>query len=364
MGAYDVGFYDTVIVDTNQSYGEYGFDEGRPFFVNIWHPLIKLNQQNYMTYGDLRKRDLEGPIAKVYEQLQLHMDSAFTWYNVAEDFVKYKEINYKGLSPYEVQKEVKNIETRSIRKRLPGYNDFPVIFYHHGAQGLSDENYVMAEYFASHGFIFVSANFHWPYQGHTFGYSPNWKYNTDAARFFTSFLETLSVSDEMYFIGHSWGAQTGFSFLYEDNPFEAFVSLETTLEFGGEEKIKETWNRLHKIMQEHQGDYKIPILMFANGGKKNDFEFKFFQQIQNAPMIHASTIKEFGHESYTSIYTARYFYRKKFKQPDTGALKKQLQLYAKHLNLIHSFIYYLRGEMEMPIDVYREDFYLKEYNRD
>ena len=43
--------------------------------------------------------------------------------------------------------------------------------------------------------------------------------------------ESLTRSNKLFYIGHSWGAQAGWYTLHEKNLADAFVSLETTIEF-------------------------------------------------------------------------------------------------------------------------------------
>lgn len=203
LGDYSVGFSDTLLIDETVKYQEFGYDGGVPLFVNIWHPIEKVSNPTYLSYADLRKKELKQSLKKVYETLESHMDSAFTWYNVEVDFDDYENIDYGDLTPYQVQEVLKTVKTKSQKATLPEKSEYPVIFYHHGAQGLSDENYLMAEYFASHGYLFVSANFHWPFKDKTYGFSSLSDYNNRATKRLIEFSKSISNSEQLYFIGHS-----------------------------------------------------------------------------------------------------------------------------------------------------------------
>src|SRR5690606_34502193 len=145
-------------------------------------------------------------------------------------------IDYGNLSHAEILKKIKDTPTQTVRSKLTK-KTFPVIVYHHGSQGLSDENSIMAEYFASHGYIFISCNFHLPYPDMPFGLLPydletKSKHNQSSAKTILKFARNLAQDKGVYFIGHSWGAQEGWCFLNEENYADAFISMETTIEFG------------------------------------------------------------------------------------------------------------------------------------
>src|SRR5690606_5623430 len=124
--------------------------------------------------------------------------------------------------------------------------DFPVIVYHHGSQSNSFENVAMAEYFASRGFVFVSSNFHLPFENKSFGLKPFDRYiageEEQSLQTVVEFAQSLSTSSAVFFIGHSMGAQMGLRTFDENPTIKGMVSLETTLEFKEDyEQIKEMW---------------------------------------------------------------------------------------------------------------------------
>jgi hypothetical protein len=61
------------------------------------------------------------------------------------------------------------------------------------------------------------------------------------------FANSLSSSRELFFIGHSFGAQMGFRTFDEDSTIKGMVSLETSIEFKSEDSvIKEMWPEVYK----------------------------------------------------------------------------------------------------------------------
>jgi hypothetical protein len=106
--------------------------------------------------------------------------------------------------PTEVLDLIKLTQTRSTRLKLEPDLNYPVIVYHHGSQGMTDENSIMAEYFASRGYIFVSANFHLPYPNTIYGLLPydlekDNKHNQSSARNVIHFAKSISTNNQVFY---------------------------------------------------------------------------------------------------------------------------------------------------------------------
>jgi predicted alpha/beta-hydrolase family hydrolase len=360
LGPSKVGFCDSIIFCEGETYSQYKYEGSIPLFLQIWHPIYNSNDTARLRLEDLRNRKLDSHLASVYSPLCQKMDSAFVWYNIQEDFVNNDTIDYGDYSCLDVLEEIKNFQTMSYSSKKISDSDLPVIVYHHGAQGMSDENFVLAEYFASKGFIVVASNFHLPYERETYGHSEGSEFEEiHLAKAVIKFARNLSSKNEVYFIGHSMGAQIGFSFLYEQGWANAFVSMETTLEFWGANKIEKMWPTLNILMKDHQKDYSLPILMFANTRENKPFDF--FTGITNSNTTYVSAKEEFGHESYTSGYLLRYFYRRQFNQPDTNEIKRQIELYVEHLQLIEAFIKSCRDGIKINQSDYQDNFFINQF---
>jgi len=287
------------------------------------------------------------------------MDSFFIQYNIIEDFVDYAPINYGAHSNTDVLDTLMSSRTKSSFSRIENKSDFPVIVYHHGGQGLSDENFILAEYFASRGYVVVSSNFHLPFKDRVYGYEGVVFDDMELPKSVIEFARTLTTN-QLYFVGHSAGAQVGFKLLYDPNWVDAFVSLETTLEGREVDYIKDGWSKLHKVIDTHKTDYSIPVLMVANTMENKPFPL--FDELSNTPMIQASQKELFGHESYTSGYIMRYHYRDLFTQPDTTELKAQLRLYNENLKLIEAFLDGVADETILNTEDFEKDFFFSTFN--
>ena len=362
FGDYNVAFSDTIIYDDSVHYKQYDYDGKAPLFVQLWYPTKNLKNQKPLTFEELRRKEVPKDLKDVYKALCAHMDTSFIDYNIKEDYPEYNMIDYGEYSYHEVLNKIKTCETRSFAQPLKEVVDCPVIVYHHGAQGLSDENFVMAEYFASKGFLVIAANFHLPYAGLGYGsvrYSgssppPVEITNTKAL---INFAKTISKNENIIYIGHSWGAQIGWIFLHEKEWVDAFVSMETTIEFQNEEaKIKEMWSDVYNALKVQKNQFSIPILLFANTRK--DKPFDFFSNTSPKEMTFISAKEDFSHESYTSVYLMRYFFRDQFKQPDTEVMSRQIELYAKHIEIVEQFIESVLQNKTSDLSDYQTDFFI------
>lgn len=365
LGEYDVGYCDTILFDDSLHYSQFNYKGDAPMFVQIWHPIAVSGEKDYLNYGDFRSPKVPQDLGQIYHELSLRLDSAFIRYNIIEESKTWKEIDYKKHSHEEILDSLKSQKTRSSRAILIQNSKFPVIVYHHGNQSPSDENYLMAEYFSSRGYIFISANFELPFKGHRFGFREGnlKKPNTTTPKRLIEYAKSLSASEHLFYIGHSYGAQVGFCMLYEEGLADAFVSMETTMEFRRPLKqVKSIWPVLYNTVLEHQKDYQLPILMLANTRAKIPFDFfnEMFSDFNHKATIQASAKGYFGHGSYTAIYFLRYLSRKIYKQPDSHRLNKELKMYVQNLKLIEAFLNQQLTQQKINLDQFRKYFFIEE----
>lgn len=361
MGKNEVGYCDSLLFDSEITYSQYSYSGSSPLFIQIWFPLKKSSNNSYMTWGDFRNRKVPENLRDVYAELSNKLDESAISYNIANDINDDEPIDYGNLTNQDILNQLKQIQTRS--KSSPITNTaYPVIVYHHGSQGLSDENSTMAEFFASHGFIFISSNFHLPYPNMPFGLLPydlevKSKHDQSSAKAILQFARTLAKNKPVVFVGHSWGAQEGWCFLHEDNYADAFVSMETTIEFKNDStRIKELWPFVYDAIKVKRNQFSIPILHFA--ATDEDKCFEFFKHTTIAQNIQAVIKQPFAHNSYTSLYMMRYFLNQDIVQPDKEILKNQIELYADHLELILAFFDSIQKKKSLTTQEFEDRFYL------
>ena len=367
LGAYNIGYCDTIIFDNSLNYSQFNYEGPAPIFVQIWHPYVSKESRKHMTYGDFRSPKIPQELDIIYNELSIRLDSAFIRHNISEEYKTWKKIEYKNYSHEEILAIVKTQKTQSSFKQLQQDTNFPIIVYHHGNQGPSDENYLMAEYFASRGYIFVTANFELPFANHPFGYREGnlKKPNTTTPKKLIEFAKSISKSNQLFYIGHSYGAQVGFCILHEKGLADAFVSMETTMEFEWPirplEHVTNTWPVLYSTMMNHQKDYQLPMLMMANTRENPPFVFfnELFPEIHHRYTLQVSSKRDFGHDSYTSVYFLRYLKRKIYKQPDSNRLKDQLRMYVQNIKLIESFLKKQIMNQELNLNKFKRNYFIE-----
>lgn len=340
FGEFAVGFADTILYDEEIIYNQYDYQGKAPIFSQIWFPIPKDTSQQYLLQGDYSNENIPPELKLVYQELTNHIDASYIEAGLTYDLTTDEPIDFGDLTTKKVLQLVKTIPSKSIRTTLPKALNLPIIVYHHGSQGRSDENSVMAEYFASRGYIFISANYHLPYPNTLFGLLPielekESKHNQSTARRVVEFASNLTSNESIFYIGHSWGAQEGWCFLPNSTKVKGFVSMETSIEFKKDSiEIKDKWPLVYESIRTHRDSIPLPILSFATGW--NYINFDFFKN-NNPDMICASYLEPFTHESYTSIYMMRYFLSDQIPVPDSEVLLTQIDGFHAHLKLISTF---------------------------
>lgn len=343
LGKFSVGLMDTLLLDSNYQYEAYNYQGHKPYFVQIWHPLRQKNQnEELLKLSDFFAVETKDELLTVRTQLIKHYQEAIIRDCIEENWLS-GELN--DFSKYTFEDIFKLIITettmQSARSKEIATSQFPVIIYHHGAQSSSFENFAMAEYFASHGFIFIAANFHLPYENTLFGLKPFDKIvkneEEQSLRAIFKLAQSLSGTQPIFFIGHSLGAQMGFRTFDQETNLKGFISLETTIEFKtDQEKIKEMWAEVFQKIAIEKANYPFPVLLCAATGEEKPFAF--FENLNAYRTVFAPTKETFEHNAYLSIFYLRLFIKNDIVQTDKEILQDNLLLYAKHLKLMHEFI--------------------------
>ncbi|MCU0436663.1 MAG: alpha/beta hydrolase [Raineya sp.] len=341
LGKFKVGFTDTIILDKTLQYNAFGYNGTKPYFVQVWYPLKQISKKDsFLYFKDFYSVTKTSIFKSVQEQSKKHHQEIIIRDCISENAETGNPNQFDGYTFEDIFNLIGNMQTRSVLKPVSKKSDYPVIVYHHGSQSNSFENFAMAEYFASKGFIFVSANFHLPYENISYGLRPFSQIvkNEEEKSLNTilEFAKSLSKSSTVFFVGHSFGAQMGFRTLDQNKNISGMVSLETTIEFKKDyEKIKELWSEVFQKVVQEKALYPFPILLCAATGKKGAFDF--FKILNAKKITYVSTIEQFNHNAYTSIFHLRYFLDSKIPQPDKALLEKSLKIYVKHLETISVF---------------------------
>ncbi|MDD4372573.1 MAG: hypothetical protein PHG67_01510 [Bacteroidales bacterium] len=342
LGKFQIGFKDTIVYDPRYQYEAFDYVGMKPNFIQIWYPLAdKIPNPDYMNFEDFFEGNRTEKLIEIQKQLKTNYQEALIRDCIEENLATAEANDFGTFSYEDVLRSVGKTKTKSILHNDFQASQFPVMLYHHGAQSYSFENFALAEYFASRGFIFIASNFHLPYEALTFGLKP---YNQiikneeeQSLKAILKFAKSLSSSNSVFFVGHSWGAQMGFRTFDEETDISGFISLETTIEFkSDQEKIREIWPEVYQKVSIEKVSYPFPVLLCAATGQEEPFVF--FENLNASQVIFAPTKAEFEHDAYLSSFYMRLFLNDSIVQSDKEILQDRLFLYVKHLKLMSEFI--------------------------
>jgi pimeloyl-ACP methyl ester carboxylesterase len=337
-----IGFADTLLFSDSLRYTAFGYDGSAPLFVQAWFPVEDPPTTPKLTFQQLRDRQLEQPLLGVHHELRSRMDSAFIEYDLRYPFGGDEPIDYIPFTEQQVMDRLFTLPTRAHRDPFPDRIDRPVIVYHHGSQGFSDENVWMAEYFAENGFIFLSCNFHWPLEGAMYGTPLVWEPDRSSIRTMLRFARSVAKGNNVFYIGHSWGAQEGWCTLHEHGLADAFVSLETTMEWKTDTaEVRDKWPDMLEALTTHS--YPMPILMVAD--TEGEPPYPMFTGVRGN-LRYLDPKQPFGHESYTSAYLMRQAVEGRFALPDRDRLHEQTAL---HEALLAELLAFLQERTGVPV---------------
>lgn len=338
---YRIGFGDTLLFNDRLHYAAFGYDGPAPLFAQLWFPLIEDPAIAPLSQAQLRQRTLKGPLRRVYDELLLRMDSAFIAYDLRDPWDGEGPIDYSPFTEAQVKDSLFALPTRTQRPTVPQALDFPVIVYHHGSQGLSDENVRMAEHCAANGFIFLSCNFHWPLEQAPYGTPLVWEPDKSSIRTMLRFASQLANGNKVFYIGHSWGAQEGWCTLHEPGLADAFVSLETTMEWKTDTaEVRDKWPQVLEAITTHS--YPMPILLVAD--TEGEPPFPLFEGVRG-DLRYLDPKKPFAHEGYTSAYLMRLRGEGRFNVPDAASMREQEVVYEA---LLAELVAFFREQMGVP----------------
>jgi hypothetical protein len=235
-----VGFQSFISLDGSRKYG----GETRPILFDIWYPASDAHTAtlNYERY-------LQVPDVPVHPWFRKRLQD-FIRGVVIDDLFHKRESALNAVERSAFRKILATPTGAHLDALLlPGL--FLVVLYHSGAGGSFEDNSVLFEYLAGHGYVVVSSAFESPFP-----------------RFVANNMGGIERSGEwscadagkLAAIGHSAGAPNILQWIGSPTcPARAAVSLDTTLEYSrGSEANKYLRAQLEKLTPP-----RIPVLLFA-----------------------------------------------------------------------------------------------------
>lgn len=265
-GPFAVGFRSTWELDPSRTYNftfadKTRYAEGkapRPILVNVWYPAERPLDARPMTHGGYFEiPGGKGGLAKFAPALAEY-----------ERGVVAREIFDKPLAELD-ERGRKLLErlyatpTACVRDARPLDRKGAVVVYHCGAQSSFDDNSVLCEWLASHGYVVLGGAFQQA-SGATLNIDGLEGSARDMA-FLIGYASSLPFADwdHVAVAGHSAGAQASLFYASKGaTPVDAIVSLDTTQDYYS--LTDRGWKALVSSLLESPKNMTMPILFAAN----------------------------------------------------------------------------------------------------
>ncbi|MFM7710931.1 MAG: alpha/beta hydrolase family protein, partial [Ferruginibacter sp.] len=219
-GRFNIGFQHRILFDKTRSFEYTPGDSsvksisalGRPLLLSFFSPTNERNQKNRLKIKDLFLFNAEKPIQKFIDRFTSYQLLQSKRYAIQEnlpleDFAG-DPIRYEQLVDLLFDKHL-NTQLRCFTVSEKPGAQYPVVIYHQGLGGTLDENSILLEFLASHGFVVVTSSFISGYGESTIGVG-----DTDASMkdldFIIDYLKKQKIgdTDNIFLMGHSFGANT------------------------------------------------------------------------------------------------------------------------------------------------------------
>lgn len=303
-GSHPVGYETHWEADPARVY-DFTFEDGsrysadgkapRPILVNVWYPADARDaDEEPMTHGDYLTLDADDP---ALEKLSLALGQ-YAREAIAEWAVGAKEDQLDGFGAAELGRLL-STRTAAIRDARPADGPFPLALYHAGYGSSFEDNAVLCEYLASHGYVVVGSAF-LEESGDSFNIDGKSGSVRDLS-FLIQATARMPYVDwtKVAVIGHSGGAHASLEF--QAMPMaavDAVISLDTTQDYGS--VLDPHWTHARKMVESVEYE-TAPLLMVA---RPNAY-FEAGDRLVNAERYYL-TFRDLDHNDYTlqGVWTA------------------------------------------------------------
>jgi pimeloyl-ACP methyl ester carboxylesterase len=208
--------------------------------------------------------------------------------------------------------------TTSVRDAVPADGRFPIVINHAGGRSSFEDNAVLLEFLASHGYVVLGSAFQ-EGNGNSF--------NIDAQEgslrdidFLIAYTSRLPQADWSHIglMGHSAGAQTALKYRAQDEcAVDALVSLDTTEDYFS--IATHLWDDMTKPVLEKVKNVKGPLLFAARANAIFDFAdaLKYSER-------YYWTVKELDHNDFITQGIILHLLKSRAK-PEQENLREELE---------------------------------------
>ena len=244
-GPYAVGFKSLWRFDFSRTYNTTFEDKTtyatgkapRPILINVWYPAKKAETAKAMLQRDyLRIKSSDPQLRNLSERL--------AEFNRGVIVVEVMGKPEKQLSDGERDafEQFLSTPTAAVRDAQPEQGKFPLLVYHQGSESSLEDNSVLCEYLASHGYVVINSAYQ-DEQGTSLAIEGLKGWSAGDLEFLISYASQLPNVDwhRIAIVGHSIGAQRSMVFASRSaSVVDAVVSLDTTQDY---------WSINHKLFE-------------------------------------------------------------------------------------------------------------------
>ena len=293
-GAHRVGFRSFWSTDQGRSYAspEFGIPADqkhpRPVLVNLWYPAAA-GAGAGMPHGDYLKIAPDdsryATLASALAEYARDVISQETLRTALEDLDGAQRATFDALLA---------TPTASVRDAAPAPGSFPLILYHAGYGSSFEDNAVLCEYLASHGYIVAGSAF-LDGTGESFNIDAELDSEADLRHLIRVASELLPVDwSRIGMVGHSGGAHTAVRFMSRlGTPLDAVVLLDTTQDYHSFADTR--WNDMVPLALDSADEITIPLLFAA----RQHALFRLGDSLLAAPRTYL-TFRDLEHNSFIS----------------------------------------------------------------
>jgi hypothetical protein len=239
----------------------------RPIYIRVWYPAQKSDTKpmEYRQYLDVSSDN--ALIAPFVKRLSRHV------VNVVSDTTVGKEPATRTPAESAAFERLLATRTIAVANAPPADGRFPVVIYHPGLSGVPDDNSVLFELLASHGYVVLNSAYpNWYAEGVGIGSDLHTSFRD--MEFLSRYARELPFADadRLGAMGHSWGGTAVLHWAaLPDSSLRAFVTLDSGLEYIS---IEDTGAEpLISHMRTNKNNIRAESLRFASTERTPNFDF-------------------------------------------------------------------------------------------
>ena len=362
-GNYQVGYSDTVVYNQDQYYSFLSYEGHKPYFVSMWYPIGEDIDSFTGVYNDYFSFKVSEDLKELRDSLVQMQQTSLIRYGIRNRVDSWDDRAYTKPEQELFYKILNTKVNATLSNKFPSIK-CPVIVYHHGMGSSKEDNSVLFEYLASHGFVIISSNYHWPNQSELVSDSKN------DLKFIIDYTTTLSFidQDQICFLGHSWGSQMGLIVNQTGNhPIKSFILLDNTLEQMSLEQVGRYYPDIDSVFRNHPNDFrtKTYVITAQKAYKENGAyveypvpEFEVFKLLDNRNFEILIARKTLSHEAFTSMGALRSIYVDEVIQDDSAAVVLQYETYLE----LNEQLLHLLQDKEFDTSVFFKEIDLRTTN--